>query len=109
MTTLILLHSHYDASHLAAVTAEMADRGAPTLRAIRRDESTVWLLEGCHRARAAVALGLTVELDCIDYDSLDPDAPLCDQLPGIDTESTPDEITSGMIDDEQLVECEVDC
>lgn len=64
--TLVLVHEHFDAAHLAAVKAEMLTRGAPTLRAIRALD-TCYLLEGCHRARAAAELGLTVEIDWVEY------------------------------------------
>ena len=63
-----LVHDHYDAAHLADVIEEMKVIGAPTITA-------VWMecyghfaaLEGCHRIRAAKALGLIPEIEEVDY------------------------------------------
>jgi hypothetical protein len=61
--TIILLHKHYDQSHLAAVTTQIRELGAPAIRVIRDiSNDTVIALEGCHRIRAAKDLGLTPEL-----------------------------------------------
>lgn len=63
-----LVHNHYDPDHLAAVIEEMKTLGAPTIKA-------VWMecydhfaaLEGCHRIRAAKALGLVPEIEEVEY------------------------------------------
>ena len=63
-----LIHNHYDEAHLAAVIEEMKTLGAPVIKA-------VWMecyghyaaLEGCHRIRAAKALGLVPEIEDVEY------------------------------------------
>jgi len=55
-----LLHNHYSPEHLEEVKAEMIKRGAPRIRAIWSEINGEWMaVEGCHRIRAAHALGLT--------------------------------------------------
>ena len=55
-----LLHKHYSADHLDSVKSEMTKRGAPVIRATWSDVYGMWMaFEGCHRIRAAKALGLT--------------------------------------------------
>jgi hypothetical protein len=55
-----LLHNHYSPEHLEEVKAEMIKRGAPRIRAIWNEGCGEWkAVEGCHRIRAAHALGLT--------------------------------------------------
>lgn len=55
-----LYHEHYEEEHLAEVTAEMVKRGAPVIRCIWAEAYGQWMaVEGCHRLRAAKALGLT--------------------------------------------------
>lgn len=68
MTMIALVHSHYDPSHLADVVAEMAVLGAPTIRAVWMESYGCWAaIEGCHRLRAALALGLTPTIEEVDY------------------------------------------
>ena len=74
MITIALLHSHYDQDHLAAVMAEMQNRGAPTIKAVKLDDNLYAALEGCHRLRAAKALGLMPEIVKVEYS----DERLCD-------------------------------
>ncbi|MDR3582503.1 MAG: ParB N-terminal domain-containing protein [Candidatus Pacebacteria bacterium] len=63
-----LLHNHFDADHLEQVKAEMATMGAPTIR-VAWHAGGVWVaLEGCHRLRAAKALGLTPVIIPVEYD-----------------------------------------
>lgn len=63
-----LIHNHYDKAHLEAVKAEMAVLGAPAIKAVWMECWGVWAaLEGCHRIRAAADLGLTVEIDAVEY------------------------------------------
>ena len=63
-----LLHGGYDAQKLEAVKAEMQTLGAPTIKAVWMDCYGHWAaLEGCHRIRAAKALGLTPIIEEIEY------------------------------------------
>ena len=63
-----LLHHHYDANHLAHVTTEMVGRGAPVIKAVWLECHGLFAaLEGCHRIRAAKALGLTPIIEPVDY------------------------------------------
>ena len=65
----ILLHEHYDDGHLAQVIEEMRVLGAPRILAVWVECYGAWVaLEGCHRLRAAQALGLTPEMACVEYD-----------------------------------------
>ena len=61
--TIILLHKHYDQQHLAEVTQQMRELGAPSIRGIHDiSNGTFIALEGCHRVRAAKELGHTPDL-----------------------------------------------
>ena len=63
-----LVHEHFDADHLEAVKAEMLTLGAPTIRAVWMEVYGAWVaLEGCHRIRAAQALGLLPLIDEVEY------------------------------------------
>lgn len=63
-----LLHDHYDADHLIAVSDYMRVHGAPTIKAVWMECYQCWAaLEGCHRIRAASALGLPIVIDEIGY------------------------------------------
>lgn len=54
-----LFHKHYDETHLEEVKAKMLTLGAPKIRAIWSDAYDMWMaVEGCHRLRAAAALGI---------------------------------------------------
>jgi len=65
--TIALLHNHFDAAHLVSVTKEMESLGAPTVKAVWVEAHNRYVaLEGCHRLRAAFALGLTPEIDIVD-------------------------------------------
>ncbi len=65
---IILLHSHYDADHLANVIEEMKSLGAPTIKAVWAECYGAWCaLEGCHRIRAAKELGLVPVIEEIEY------------------------------------------
>lgn len=60
MAAIVLYHKSYNEQHLAAVKSEMERRGAPVIRCIWSEMHGLWLaVEGCHRIRAARALGLT--------------------------------------------------
>ena len=63
-----LVHKHYDRQHLNDVKREMAELGAPTIKAVWMDCYDCYAaLEGCHRIRAAKDLGLTPVIDEIEY------------------------------------------
>ena len=62
-----LVHSHFDAAHLADVQATMARLGAPSIRAVDLGEGRWQALEGCHRLRAAAELGLVPDLVSVEY------------------------------------------
>lgn len=65
---IVLAHDHFDAAHLAAVQAQMTEIGAPTIKAVWMEGNGEWMaLEGCHRLRAALALGITPEIDPIEW------------------------------------------
>ena len=59
MTTIALLHKHYDEQHLEEVKTEMASLGAPVIRCIWSELNNMWMaVEGSHRIRAAKDLDL---------------------------------------------------
>lgn len=59
MTTVTPLHAHFSPAHLIHVTAQMRDRGPPRIHAYLDAETGAWFaLEGTHRLRAALALGV---------------------------------------------------
>ncbi|MDH1234504.1 MULTISPECIES: hypothetical protein [Stutzerimonas stutzeri subgroup] len=63
-----LAHDHFDADKLDAVKAEMTFLGAPVIKAVWMECFGHWAaLEGCHRIRAAVELGLTPVIEEIEY------------------------------------------
>lgn len=63
-----LVASWFDEEKLEAVKAEMATAGAPKIHAVWLECHGVFAaLEGCHRIRAAHALGLTPEIIEVEY------------------------------------------
>jgi hypothetical protein len=69
---IVLLHKHFDAGHLEMVKSQMAELGAPTIRAIWDECSGFWLaIEGCHRLRACVELGVEPIIEEIEYSADD--------------------------------------
>jgi hypothetical protein len=82
-TPLVLFHAHYDETHLAEVVESMRSKGAPRLRGVNCG-SYVQLIEGCHRARAANALGLTIEVDLVELTEDDMPNLVSDMFPDID-------------------------
>lgn len=55
-----LLHTHYNEDHLEIVKDKMIKLGAPKIRAIWSEAYGMWMaVEGCHRLRAAQALGVS--------------------------------------------------
>lgn len=58
-------------AHLAEVISEMAELGTPTIKAVWMEVYGAWVaLEGSHRIAAAKALGLTPEIEEVEYDEL---------------------------------------
>jgi len=75
-----LVHSHYDADKLQKVIDEMRALGTPKIHAVWMECYGHWqALEGCHRLRAAAALGFTPEIIEVEYS----DAP-CSSVLGYD-------------------------
>lgn len=63
-----LVHDHFDAAHLEAVKAEMATLGVPAIHAVWMECYDCYAaIEGCHRIRAAKALGLVPEIIEVEY------------------------------------------
>ena len=63
-----LVHAHFNYAHLETVKAEMGALGAPRIKAVYLAFCDTWAaLEGCHRLRAAAALGLEPELLEVEY------------------------------------------
>lgn len=61
-------HAYFDAEHLERVKDEMAVLGAPRIKAVWVESHGAWVaLEGCHRIRAAAALGLVPEIDEVEW------------------------------------------
>lgn len=69
MTTVLLPHTEFDADHLALVAEQMADLGAPTIRAFEA-LGMIAAIEGSHRLRAAEAAGVPVHFDILDQDDM---------------------------------------
>jgi hypothetical protein len=70
MMKVALAHNQYDKKHLIEVMAEMEEMGAPTIRIVHVENDLYQAIEGCHRLRAAAALGLTPEFEELDNDTL---------------------------------------
>lgn len=62
-----LVHDHFDTEHLSAVMSEMRVMGAPTIKAVDIGENVYAALEGCHRIRAAIELGLQPIIEEVEY------------------------------------------
>lgn len=63
-----LVHNDYSERHLAEVIEEMKTLGSPTIKAVWMECYGHWAaLEGCHRIRAAKALGLVPEIEEVEY------------------------------------------
>lgn len=63
-----LIHKHFDEDHLREVKAKMEVLGAPTIKAVWMECWGIWAaLEGCHRLRAAHALGLAPKIEEVEY------------------------------------------
>lgn len=65
--TMIILVNQIDPARLETVKAEMAELGAPTIRAIDGGDHLI-AIEGSHRLQAAADLGLAVNIQILDED-----------------------------------------
>ena len=94
-----LAHDFYDIDHLDKVVGEMKIMGAPTIRAI--DCSDYYAaVEGCHRLRAAHALGITPNFDVIDIDDLSNGLDsLMSEIPGLDLDNGDDATVDWFLSD----------
>ena len=64
----IIPHNHFDKDHLAEVKNDMQKLGAPTIKAVWMEAYGSWVaLEGTHRLMAAQELGLTPEIEEIEW------------------------------------------
>lgn len=83
---ILLAHDHYDEAHLEQVATEMQTMGAPTIKAVYMPCWDAYVaLEGCHRIRAAKRLGLTPEIDEVEWSNTDL---VMDMVIGIDFDGT---------------------
>jgi hypothetical protein len=77
-----LVHDHYDQDHLEKVIEEMKVLGTPSIKAVWSEAYGFYCaIEGCHRIRAAKALGLVPEI--VEVDESDDIAPGTDPTDGI--------------------------
>lgn len=91
-----LVHNHYSEQHLAEVIEQMRNLGAPRIKAVWMECYDMWAaIEGCHRIRAAKALGLTPVIDEIEYDE---DRDLADPKLGLDLDN-PGSTLGWLVDD----------
>jgi hypothetical protein len=68
MATIILPHNHFETDHLEAVKSEMTHLGAPVIKAVWMEVFDAWVaLKGAHRIRAAAVLGLTPEIEEVEW------------------------------------------
>lgn len=66
-----LVHDHFEQAHLDQVISTMKTMGAPVIKAVYLEYCDTWAaLEGCHRLRAAEALGLTPEIDAVEFNDV---------------------------------------
>jgi hypothetical protein len=69
--TIALVHKHFDAAHLEEVKNTMQTLGAPEIKAVYVECMDMFVaLEGCHRIRAAKALGLVPVIVEMDFDAI---------------------------------------
>ena len=65
-----LYHKHYNEQYLEAVKSEMQTLGTPVIRCIWSEVYEMWMaVEGCHRLRAAKALGVMPVIQDITTDA----------------------------------------
>jgi len=69
MISIVLYHNHYNSEHLQNVKEEMRRLGAHTINCWYDESNDIWFaVEGCHRLRAAYALGITPIINDISND-----------------------------------------
>lgn len=98
MTTVVLLHNHFEQDQLNAVVEEMKVMGTPTIRAYDLGfDNLIQAIEGCHRLRACEVLGITPNIDLIDP------SVLISELDDLDCDWSDDSIESlGDLDNENI-------
>lgn len=90
-----LYHKHYNEQHLETVKQEMQTLGAPVIRCIWSECYEMWMaVEGCHRIRAAKALGITPIIQDITNDET-----VTIQIDGDDIEVSVEELANELSDD----------
>ena len=95
-----LVHDFFEPAHLEQVKKEMLELGAPTIRVIDCCDYYS-AVEGCHRLRAAKALGLVPKFVVIDIDDdlsngLDS---LMSEIPGLDLDNGDDSTVDWFLSD----------
>jgi len=90
MAHIIAIHAA-ESAKLAAVKAQMAELGSPTIRVVPYGDNQYLALEGSHRLAAAAELGLPVELDVVDIDA-DDTRRMSEMGLGLDSDNTFDEL-----------------
>jgi hypothetical protein len=88
MMKIALAHNPYNMEHLAEVMQEMEKLGPPTIRIVHVENNLYQAIEGCHRLRAAAALGLTPEFEELDADTLRSDVEDLDYHDGLECDPT---------------------
>ena len=86
-----LAHNHFEMDHLVAVMQEMQELGAPTIRVMYITGDLYQAIEGCHRLRAAAALGITPIIEELEFGTLRKD------VEGLDYED-------GCCDDDEVID-----
>jgi hypothetical protein len=84
MIKVALAHNPYNMEHLVDVMKEMEKLGPPTIRIVHVENNLYQAIEGCHRLRAAAALGLTPEFEELDADTLRSDVEGLDYHDGLE-------------------------
>lgn len=79
MSYVVLIHKEYSQDYLLKVIEKMKELGVPMIRAFYDEFEDVYIaVEGCHRIRAAKALGIEPEwiiLDLDEYYDMDVEEP----------------------------------
>lgn len=98
MIKIALAYNHFGMEHLIEVMKEMEKLGAPTIRLYHVENNLYQAIEGCHRLRAAAALGITPNFEYLDDDMLRSD---CEDLDYEDGLGCDPDVTIGSIGDWQ--------
>jgi len=70
MIKIILAHNYFDPKGLIDVISDMQKMGAPKIRIVHFENNVYQAIEGCHRLRAAAALGVTPDFEELDGGTL---------------------------------------